>query len=199
MTPAAGVARYRDLLRPSFLTVATTLALFGVTHMLFITWVADRSDDPSLAARLALMLFAPVFVGVPFAFAEALVGAAAWRATRASGRLRSWRYGAALSLSLLPPVGAWAAGSVPDSGLVTLALVGGGALLALAAGAWAGGARGGALLGLAALPFVGPWTGFLLGAPRSAWVALFVASWFALLALAGALMERWAAPEARAA
>lgn len=185
--------RLRDLLKPAFLTAGAALLAFGVAHMAFITWAADRSEDASLALRLLVMLGAPIMVGVPFAVVATLLNVLAWRAA-AGTRLASWRYGALLASALVPPVALSLVhgpyGDELPGAPAMVATFAGVFLLPALIGTAVAGWRVGPLVALAALPLVLPWTMFMLGSGVGGWVAPFVASLFLILVGSGWLMGR---------
>jgi hypothetical protein len=122
-----------------------------------------------------------------------LLAAAAWDATRASGRLPSWRFGAALGAGFVPLfVASLVTGPLGDRAPEPALLV---ALLAAlvgvpaALGAWAGGLRAAVFMGLAVAP-----TGllnamFFLGGGINAWSGLFAVSLLAIWTASGAWMD----------
>lgn len=192
---------YRSLFIAALFTAAVSLVAFGLTHAAFITWAADRSEDPSLLARLGLMFSAPAAFGIPFALISASLGALAWRATRGS-RLATWRYGLVLATALVPPVvmslikGPY--GDASPDGVTLFLTMTSLVLLPALLGVWLAREPVGALAGLAALPLAGPWTMFIAAEGLIGWVIPFVVSLFVILGASGWLMARFLAQGARA-
>lgn len=192
---ALAAPSYRSLVVPALKTAGVSLLLFGLAHVLFITWAVDRTGDASLLLRLARMLFVPMGVGIPFALVAAFLGAAVWR-NAAGTRLVGAPYGVALATGLLPPIAlALLHGPYGDdmpsaltSATVFVMIV----ALPTLAGVAVAGLRAGAPLGLVAMPFAFPWTMFILGEGVEGWAIPFVASLLLIVGASGLLMRRMA-------
>lgn len=183
---------YRRSLKAALLTAGASLFVFGVAHMAFITWVVDRSEDPSLLLRLGMMLGAPLAIGAVPSLLAAGIGAYAWKATWGTP-LATWRWGLVFASALVPAIlvnlVAGPSGDAPAPWALPV-ILGGVVLVPAVLGVWVARSPWGLLAGAAALPVGAMLSMFIQAEPLRGWVLPFVASILIIFALSGALMAR---------
>lgn len=196
MTP-----RFRTLAKPALFTAGLSLVAFGLAHVAFITWVVDRSEDPSLALRLGLMFAAPILVGAAPAAVSALLGAATWRAAWGTPLASARGWGVVMASALLPALalnlGVGPSGDSPAPWTIPVILVGV-FLVPAMLGAWLSRSVRGLGAGAAALPVGATLSLFIQAEPLGGWVLPFVVSMFAIFLASGWLMARMTARAAAA-
>ena len=185
----------RRAFRKAPLVSLAALFGFGLSHVAFITPLANPPEGTPLWMKLGVMLGAPMMIGAVLVAINIPLVALAWTTVRLrAGRLASWRFGAVLAATLVPPLlaNALVRGDLPAPAFLAMFALQ--AALPAAFGARAAGLKGGILMVLATMPWSLSLTMFYVSTELNGWVLAFVACTLAVVVASGWLMERLCPP-----